>query len=266
MDRRDGDRRRRRMFDGFLPSNLSNLKFWVSGDFGITESSGDVSQWNDRSGNGLNAVQGTALDQPTLVNNIANGKPVIRFDGTDHFMTAGVASDWTFLSNGTQNTSFIVWKTTDVNPDTLFSLFSTNDATVGTVGMFIAYDDRSVSGRIDRIRHSITNGVVSAILNLGADNDITPQVFAIQETLYEQGIVGDDSAVFVDGVATTTAEETAALSGANPLASLQIGRVSDDSLLLKGDIAEIIIYTDAKSPNDRLQIRTYLANKYNISI
>ena len=42
-----------------------------------------VSQWDDRSGNGKNASQATAANQPTFQVAEMNGNPVVRFDGAN---------------------------------------------------------------------------------------------------------------------------------------------------------------------------------------
>jgi len=54
-----------------------------------TQSSGYVKTWYDQSGNGNNATQGTATNQPAIVENgglvKVNGKPAIKFDGSDNY-------------------------------------------------------------------------------------------------------------------------------------------------------------------------------------
>ena len=60
----------------------------------ITESGGNVSQWNDKSGNGYNVTQGTAGFQPKL-STLASGETAILFDGSDDNMASGT----TFTSN-----------------------------------------------------------------------------------------------------------------------------------------------------------------------
>src|SRR5690349_16162526 len=42
-----------------------------------------VSTWRDSSGNGRNAVQSNGVQQPLFVTNTINGKPVVRFDGSN---------------------------------------------------------------------------------------------------------------------------------------------------------------------------------------
>lgn len=110
----------------FSPSDIASLVAWwdanttVYKDAGSTLASvGDsVQQWNDRK-NSSNFSQGTLGNRPTLQQR--SSKNVIRFDGTDDFMTAtdnanldlgnvlsiflvgtvgGTFADYTFLSKG----------------------------------------------------------------------------------------------------------------------------------------------------------------------
>ena len=62
--------------------------FRVRADQGITVATG-VSQWNDLSGNGRNLTQGTGAAQPLFVASATNGKPAVRFDGTDDLLATG---------------------------------------------------------------------------------------------------------------------------------------------------------------------------------
>ena len=72
----------------FLPTSIAGLKLWLSSDLGITKDGFDkVSNWADQSINGNDATQATASKKPLWVNNTLNGKPVIRFDGSDDFMS-----------------------------------------------------------------------------------------------------------------------------------------------------------------------------------
>jgi hypothetical protein len=78
----------------FTPNRLANLALWLDATDSstITESSGAVSQWNDKSGNSNNAVQATLGSRPALTTNALNGKSVLTFDGTDDFMTVAHAA------------------------------------------------------------------------------------------------------------------------------------------------------------------------------
>ena len=72
----------------FLPSDLAGLQLWLDAEdlSTITESSGAVSQWNDKSGNGQNAAQGIGSAQPTTGSRTLNGRNAIDFDGSAEYM------------------------------------------------------------------------------------------------------------------------------------------------------------------------------------
>ena len=59
------------------------LTVWLKADAGVTLNGSTVSAWNDQSGAGRNATQGTTAKQPLYVASADNGKPSVLFDGTD---------------------------------------------------------------------------------------------------------------------------------------------------------------------------------------
>jgi len=65
--------------DIFDPSNINGLTAWYDGRSGIILNGADVSQWDDRSGNGNNLLQATASKQPFFDN--AGADPFVLFDG-----------------------------------------------------------------------------------------------------------------------------------------------------------------------------------------
>lgn len=70
------------------PIPATGLGLWLHADTGVTLNGTAVSQWADQSGNNHTAGQSTAANQPQLISNALNGKPAIRFDGTDDFLSA----------------------------------------------------------------------------------------------------------------------------------------------------------------------------------
>jgi hypothetical protein len=71
-----------------------DVGFAANGDpvFPTLLGNGGIRYWYDQSGNGYNLPQATASAQPYLVNNILNGYPVARFDGTDDEMSTTAAT------------------------------------------------------------------------------------------------------------------------------------------------------------------------------
>lgn len=68
------------------------LGHWDASDLSTLDVSVDdalVGTWQDKSGNGNDWTQPTSGNKPTLKLAIQNGRPIIRFGGTDKFMDAG---------------------------------------------------------------------------------------------------------------------------------------------------------------------------------
>lgn len=81
---------------GFNPKRLPGLKVWydVANTGSMTFNGSTVSQINDLSGNGFNATQGTANNQPTYSATAANGKPRLAFDTTDSLLSSATIADY----------------------------------------------------------------------------------------------------------------------------------------------------------------------------
>jgi hypothetical protein len=86
----------------------SNLGYWLDAtdQATITESGGAVSQWNDKSGNGINFLQPTSNKRPLLVTDQTTGNQFLRFDGSDDSLE--IANS--FWSGKTNYTIFWVFK------------------------------------------------------------------------------------------------------------------------------------------------------------
>lgn len=76
----------------------------------FTLSGSNVSQWNDLSGNGAHATQGTDANRPTRQTNVLNGGACVRFDGTNDFLTTGYS-----LSGRTSFATYMVVKADAAN-------------------------------------------------------------------------------------------------------------------------------------------------------
>lgn len=72
------------------PDAITGLQLWLDANAIVGLVDGDpVSTWDDESGNGNDATQGTAANQPVYKTNIVNGLPVVRFDNTNDGMVTG---------------------------------------------------------------------------------------------------------------------------------------------------------------------------------
>ncbi|MGR3218839.1 MAG: hypothetical protein ACUZ8H_03350 [Candidatus Anammoxibacter sp.] len=67
--------------------NSLKLRLYAADTSTITDVAGAVSQWNDISGNGNHATQGTGSAQPTTNSSTQNNKNILEFDGGDYLVS-----------------------------------------------------------------------------------------------------------------------------------------------------------------------------------
>ncbi len=77
----------------FLPSSISGLKLWVTGDSLHKNASHFVDTCYDLSGNNNNIIQPVSSFQPRVLNSILNGHKIIRFDGADDYLKFNEITD-----------------------------------------------------------------------------------------------------------------------------------------------------------------------------
>lgn len=87
-----------------IPTDLANCVLWLDADdLGLADND-PVPTWSDLSGNGNHVAQATGASQPTFKTNRLNGKPAVRFDGTDDYLSAlssaslDITSEWSIFA------------------------------------------------------------------------------------------------------------------------------------------------------------------------
>jgi hypothetical protein len=69
-----------------VPTDLEPAAWWKADALGLANAD-PVATWTDSSGNANSLSQATAGKRPTYRTNVINSKPVVRFDGTDDFLS-----------------------------------------------------------------------------------------------------------------------------------------------------------------------------------
>jgi len=214
----------------------------------ITESSGSVSQWNDKSGNNRHVSQGTSSNQPAVTSSEINSLDVVTFDGTNDSLTTssqpitGTSARSIFAvvrahTYGTALNAYLCLSddTTTADPGTLWN------QTVEDDGLWI------------RVRGSAQwTPIVS-----------TNDTF-LHSVVWASGEV-DDSDLWLDGSAMTLSAATS-FTIDTETGNLCVGGQMNgtDNYFFDGDIAEIIIIADAVSTDTRQKIEGYLAHKWGL--
>lgn len=229
----------------FSPANITGLVLWLKADaLALTDGSA-VATWTDSSGAGNTASQGTGPNQPIYKTNIANGMPVVRFDGSNDNLT--IVDNGTLDLTGDQSI-FVVVKY------------------AGTIGALIAHYetgspfngwgfDIGVNG-INKLGYwSSTKG--SRLIDAGTISTTAFHVALVTRT-------SGTAQFYTDGTAgsNTTGTGNVAQNVTAIIGILPGGSASP----LNGDIAEIIIYNVALSTANRNAVTAYLGTKYGITV
>ncbi|TNE68895.1 T9SS type A sorting domain-containing protein [bacterium] len=219
----------------------TNLELHIKANAGVTSSGGYVSAWADQSGNLNSVTQVSETNKPTIVNDVINGYPVIRFDGVNDYLTLPSAGTLAIQSNDYE--IFIVAKTSSVTTSTIFLLG-------GSIERYEVHLNGSAGVRfIPKASIYIDEG------SIGDYSNAAPYIFNMRATA-SNGIVqvnGADSTVSALNVQTDDA------------GTLYLGIRSNLTLPFSGDIAEVIIYSAELSETDRNSVEDYLENKYGIN-
>ncbi len=197
-----------------------------------------------------------------------NGRKVLRFDGTDDTMAAGVAADWTFLHNDTEYSAFVVYRAYDAADAALSPLLDTvNNDTVNVRGIGIYHDAASDAQRL-QIKIGALNA--TAVLNFASQNyGARPGTFHVAHLTHEVTAnlpsSEEEYHVWIDNEHFASTDRGVAQSGTDSANTLTLGALAGGVTFGKVDIAEIIIYTRKLGPWESQLVHEYLARKWQTS-
>jgi hypothetical protein len=262
-----------------VPTTIAGLQLWLDAADASTlfdattggslvAADGAVARWEDKSGNGRHATQGTAGSRPARKTAIQDGKDVLRFDGSNDVLVCASASDWRFLHESSA-TIFLAFRAGDVtDPNTFYYPLATSGTVIEPGGINVRHDTRDgygsgqvvfVAGR-DGPR-TVANSANIAGNVFGLVSIVSSQA---QETPSQRA-----SARINGGSAVADNTSTADVSLGNPRHAIAIGAGQNSSDVfagfLLGDIAEILIYNSALSDANRQAVENYLLAKWGIA-
>ena len=245
---------------GIVPTNISGCQLWLdASDFSSMNLS--LTQWNDKSGNGSNATQSTAANQPTFSSSAVN------FGNVDRFMSfsnlsmmrnipcAGLFSVLNVKSSQTSlnRSSIFIARTTDSS--------SRFNATVARNGVSPTPPRPGVGGR------RLDAEIVFSNLDAAEDAYTTNTPFSLfQEANYTTrtlnvfkdgtNIASGTATYFTEGGGTTSDTNSSEISISNSTASAAMNNV---------DVRELILFTGSPlTTAQRQQVEGYLAWKWNL--
>jgi len=227
----------------FSPLDVSGLQLWLdaSDETTITESSGSVSQWDDKSGNGNHVTQGTAASQPSTGVNTKNGRNVLTFAGNEFFTRAHIGLP---------------------QPFTIFAMARRTSSNVAQHTTFYAGSSDTSGGdvqyRADDGTGAVTGYAGSSIVRDGASQ--------ADGTWIQAAVVfnGASSKVYYDSTPTTGNPGSDGLDNNSIAIGRRLRNTGAQDLI--GDIAELLVYDGALSNDDVLAIRNYFSVKWDVAL
>ncbi|NBW23190.1 MAG: hypothetical protein EBR82_86125, partial [Caulobacteraceae bacterium] len=241
-------------------SDTTTLYNATSGGSNVTTDGSSVSRVNDKSGNGKNIV---AVGAATYKTNIANGRGIVRFNGTSHCYQAT-----SFPYFDTAYSAFVVCKTTayaSTFQAAITGLPATNAAAPNADYFLLSLQDTSASSQTDRYGYGGTNSAAASTASRTAF------------TVYGVSCSANASALSVNGtgVATGTAinlgkSVSGTVSDIPSRVILNVGALVRPAnptgvAFWPGDMCEIVWYSSDISSSDKSQLVTWLMSKWGIA-
>ena len=229
----------------------SSLALWLRADMGITLNGSTVSAWADQSGNGRNATQGTAANQPTYQASNANlgGQASLLFDGsTDFLLNSGAL----FTGNATHSIFIVARPVTLTSTEGFACVGSTTAGTRAT----------STIGQIDSAGFKWW---------WGGDDQLSPVSAGalVAGTAYVAGKTYDSASTVVFGYVNGTQDGTATYGASTPnlSAGYAVGTYTGSAGgASNSEIAEMVVLSTVPSATDRGNITRYLGARYGITV
>ncbi|WP_437767167.1 LamG-like jellyroll fold domain-containing protein [Sorangium sp. So ce281] len=206
-------------------------------------SAGKVSSWLDLSGRGNSATQGSGSAQPTWVDGAMNGRPVVRFDGTNTFLSAPIGPaaaprTYIFAFSSTRGTSNRVFD----HATTTYPIF----------GFYFDGSRQLYLGSANNYKYFSTSPKPS---------DGVPHVCALTITGIGQNDIAN-AAFYIDGAAITP---NTPITTSSPNATVSTMLLGGSTNRFLGDIAEFAIYDRALSNEERARIEVYFMTSYGVT-
>lgn len=242
----------------FTPDKLTGLVLWLDADDASTiiESSGFVSQWNDKSGNGNNATQLTGSLQPVTNANTINALNVITYDGVNDALAIPANSSIDNLFSGGGSVFSVVNPLTagEGNFGRLFEKGSETRnfirETSGGKAKYAHQTEFSITEGNFKTLTQETNLGVGNILGMLYDNSLTTNVPAFRVNGL---LIPTDIAIIPDGTANSDIAE-----------DLLIGNRPGGDRTWDGYFGEILMYDRILTAEEIADVENYLTNKWGI--
>jgi hypothetical protein len=240
----------------FSPTQIAGLQLWLdattglfnatSGGSAVTADNSAVARWEDQSGNGNHATQGAGADQPLLKTSVQNSRNVLRFDGS------GDRMDSTTAFSATR---------------TMFAVAALSNTTAKWGGLILTNGQGGNTG----VQQYIIQQAGNANNRLMGGRPSGPEEFNYATAPGTNFFVVSqvNKAASSDGRFNGVADGSKSHASSTPPSSTET-RIGAGRLIStetwRGDIAELLVYDNELSAQDRARVEQYLGNKWGVTI
>ena len=223
----------------FNPTSISGNILWLDaadstvlfqnndGSTPATSNNAVVGFWRDKSPSGANVTQATAGYKPLLKTNVKNQRNVVRFDGTDDFLSGAL---------GVTPSNYTLFVICEFSVAGLYPMIFTGGNN-NELRLFSNSGRLEMISQLDPLVRS-ANSVVSFPICISVVN-------------------GSSFAMYINGISQGTAVTQNALTS-----SFYVSSRSGTNYYFNGDLYEIIIYNSALSDYTRNGVEQYLISKW----
>jgi hypothetical protein len=251
----------------WTPAAISTAAWFDADDSNtITLSGPNVTQWNDKSGNGNNMTQSTPANQP-IYEPFGNqmGGAALSFNGTTQFISGNILSP-TALRNFTSLNVFMVLQSTlatapDINSVLPFGLFRNNTA---AISYFWASATSILTGETVTLILNGNDRVGSSTYARAAN---TMQIFNTQNATTGTTLFANGSSVNLNlsnGMTTSTNTSPLAAALGTDLFSVFATGGPENAVSPAGKVSEILVFNENLSTTNRQLVEGYLAWKWDL--
>ena len=269
------------------PTSITGLQLWLdASDSGtlynatsggsLVAADGSVARWEDKSGNARHATQATSGSRPTRKASVQGGNDLLRFDGSDDFLSiASSTAAFNFLHDG-DSTVFAVYKWTapGSSPGRRFLLSNTynNDSPSGMTGVAIYMrNDFGNASPFAKLQWLVVNNGPTRVNSYTGDNSYPVDTFHVVTIRSDPANATDANRVAFrkSGIvqSNTPASDGGGLPTGDATYDLHIGTQAGTAgrRFAQCDLCELVMYDTALSDFNRSAVESYLMNKWGIS-
>ena len=235
-------------FSQTIPSAMLGLQAWFAADSLKVGNGNPIDTVKAINNEFLFVAQPTTTNKPILVDNVLNGKPVMRFDGVDDYLNGGNILNF----GNTGQTVFIIGKSINANgsfyaKSSVSEIASRHAILFSGGSIYYVYQDNSPHYLFTPSPLN-TYTIISSNINsqLGKADLFINGEKKDSENISKTYSMNSNYLFLIGGYNTATGTTTPPYPG----------------FYLNGDIAEIIIYNRSLNQIERQEIENYLRIKY----